>query len=186
MPSPIRRFLPCLLAASCALAAEPTPPCADGTVPASPPAAALPRMPVTVDPAALAELSRQLPGASPEELAKVLAQIQQHLAGAEADAAAVAEGGSSRISITRSDGATSTTYTIATRDGKPWLVASRNGAEVFSGPVGTPEERALVPEDLVAGAQGLGLDFTVRHQRSDGAEQLEVHSGGGTVGQQTQ
>jgi RNA polymerase sigma-70 factor (ECF subfamily) len=64
---------------------------------------------------------------------------------------------------------------ITVREGIPWLEARRDGMVVFSGPVGSADDLALVPEDVLAAADGLGLDFraTVRPGR------LEVRSGNG-------
>ena len=98
-------------------------------------------------------------------------------------ASATANGSSSTTRVSSSWGLADEqgrwiTYQLEARDVGPWLEARREGALLWSGPVGTAAERARVPEELVLGISGLGLDFDVHHNDRPGARLLNVHSGG--------
>lgn len=71
-----------------------------------------------------------------------------------------------------------TRYSLGHRGGRPWLEVRRDGAILWSGPVGSAEERALVPEELILGAGGLGLDFSAAGGVQAGGSRLQLRTGG--------
>ena len=80
-------------------------------------------------------------------------------------------------SLTDETGRT-TQYRLEQRGNGPWLEARRDGALLWSGPVGSAAERAVVPEELILGATGLGLDFNVQHLDKPGEQVLILRTGG--------
>lgn len=70
----------------------------------------------------------------------------------------------------------STSYSLEQRPGGPVMEVRRAGALLWRGPVGSEAERALVPEEFILGAAGLGLDFEVKVQEHPG--ELQLRTGG--------
>jgi RNA polymerase sigma factor (sigma-70 family) len=69
-------------------------------------------------------------------------------------------------------------YRVEQRDGGPWLEARHDDVLLWSGPVGSEAERALIPEDLILGESGMGFEFDVKHVRRPGENRLELRTGG--------
>jgi hypothetical protein len=151
----------------------------------------------------LQQLRKLKPDATPADVAAIKEKMFDQKAHNQADIFVSGEGSATVTSAPTSTGSEATssvnstmrisdgtgsvnTYSVNVRDGKPWLVVTRDGEDLFSGPVGTEEERALLPENLIVGAQGLGLDFTVKHLKSSTGEYLEVRTGGSAPGNQNQ
>lgn len=151
----------------------------------------------------LQQLRKLNPDAAPAEVAAIKGMMFGQKAHNQADLFVSGEGSASVTSTPTSTGSVATssvtstvrisdgtgsvnTYSVNVRDGKPWLVVTRDDEDLFSGPVGTAEELALVPEELIVGARGLGLDFTVKHLKSSTGDYLEVRTGGNAPGKQNQ